>query len=152
MGRGHGALGDSPRREELLRTHEDGLKDASNRLESLKGDRERDRPRACNQVTLEWRNSSSPDRGRAGRGTICVVAKLGWFGTLEEESGIARQARRHTTITRRLALIWLVLFQLRDAQNRLEELELTTAHLQKRFDRLKTARSTLLKDLSQDSA
>ncbi|XP_063609592.1 cingulin-like protein 1 isoform X2 [Penaeus indicus] len=42
--------------------------------------------------------------------------------------------------------------ELRDAQNRLEELETTNSHLIKRFDKLKNARSTLLKDLSQDPA
>lgn len=41
-------------------------------------------------------------------------------------------------------------FQLRDAQSRLEELETTNNHLIKRFDKLKNARSTLLKDLSLD--
>ncbi|XP_071553032.1 uncharacterized protein [Panulirus ornatus] len=40
--------------------------------------------------------------------------------------------------------------ELRDAQSRLEELETTNNHLIKRFDKLKNARSTLLKDLSLD--
>lgn len=44
------------------------------------------------------------------------------------------------------------MFQLRDAQSRLEELETTNNHLIKRFDKLKNARSNLLKDLSQDPA
>lgn len=42
--------------------------------------------------------------------------------------------------------------ELRDAQSRLEELETTNNHLIKRFDKLKNARSNLLKDLSQDPA
>ncbi|KAK7026759.1 Leucine-rich repeat flightless-interacting protein [Halocaridina rubra] len=42
--------------------------------------------------------------------------------------------------------------ELRDAQSRLEELETTNNHLIRRFDKLKNARSTLLKDLSQDPA
>nr|XP_045582111.1 uncharacterized protein LOC123745541 isoform X2 [Procambarus clarkii] len=42
--------------------------------------------------------------------------------------------------------------ELRDAQSRLEEVETTNNHLIKRFDKLKNARSTLLKDLSQDPA
>ncbi|XP_068214102.1 putative leucine-rich repeat-containing protein DDB_G0290503 isoform X2 [Palaemon carinicauda] len=42
--------------------------------------------------------------------------------------------------------------ELRDAQSRLEELETTNNHLIRRFDKIKNARSTLLKDLSQDPA
>ncbi|XP_053645320.2 putative leucine-rich repeat-containing protein DDB_G0290503 isoform X3 [Cherax quadricarinatus] len=42
--------------------------------------------------------------------------------------------------------------ELREAQSRLEEVETTNNHLIKRFDKLKNARSTLLKDLSQDPA
>ncbi|XP_064102239.1 cingulin-like isoform X3 [Macrobrachium nipponense] len=42
--------------------------------------------------------------------------------------------------------------ELRDAQSRLEELETTNSHLIRRFDKIKNARSTLLKDLSQDPA
>ncbi|XP_042206420.1 uncharacterized protein LOC121855512 isoform X2 [Homarus americanus] len=42
--------------------------------------------------------------------------------------------------------------ELREAQSRLEELETTNNHLIKRFDKLKNARSTLLKDLSQEPA
>ncbi|KAF2355839.1 Leucine-rich repeat flightless-interacting protein 1/2 [Trinorchestia longiramus] len=40
--------------------------------------------------------------------------------------------------------------ELRDAQGRLEELETTNSHLLRRFEKLKNARSNLLKDLSQD--
>lgn len=54
--------------------------------------------------------------------------------------------------TKKVLLMILFSFQLRDAQNRLEELETTNSHLIKRFDKLKNARSTLLKDLSQDPA
>jgi len=42
--------------------------------------------------------------------------------------------------------------ELRDAQGKLEETETTNNHLTKRFEKLKNARSTLLKDLSQDPA
>lgn len=42
--------------------------------------------------------------------------------------------------------------ELRDAQGKLEETETTNNHLNKRFEKLKNARSTLLKDLSQDPA
>ncbi|XP_047736320.1 myosin-1 isoform X3 [Hyalella azteca] len=40
--------------------------------------------------------------------------------------------------------------ELREAQGRLEELETTNSHLLRRFEKLKNARSNLLKDLSQD--
>ncbi|CAG0904560.1 unnamed protein product [Cyprideis torosa] len=41
--------------------------------------------------------------------------------------------------------------ELKDAQERIEELETSNSHLQKRFDKLKNARSTLLKELSESS-
>lgn len=40
-----------------------------------------------------------------------------------------------------------LLFQLREAQSRVEELETTNMHLQKRLDKVSKAKSALLKDI-----
>ena len=60
---------------------------------------------------------------------------------------VLRQSKVWSTLN-----CYLFPLQLRDAQSRLEELETTNNHLIKRFDKLKNARSNLLKDLSQDPA
>ena len=43
--------------------------------------------------------------------------------------------------------LFMLLSQFRESQSRVEELETANTHLQRRLDKLKNARSTLLKDI-----